>query len=119
MKIVSWPPTDKEKTILLVKKIPNGILKTMYFWAYDETLGQALIVCDGDVSFRLTDLVDLLILDRENLEALAQNQIRSTEKYEDIAKSWTAVVVVVLHISKKGFGSYKDKMDGSGGSRGS
>ncbi|MFS7961745.1 hypothetical protein Hanom_Chr08g00718691 [Helianthus anomalus] len=70
MKIVSWPPTDKEKIILLVKKIPNGILKTMHLWAYDETLGQAVIVCDGDVSFRLIDPIDLLNLDQENLEAL-------------------------------------------------
>ncbi|MFS7919476.1 hypothetical protein Hanom_Chr03g00213081 [Helianthus anomalus] len=31
MKIVSWPPTDKEKTIPLVKKNPNGALKTMHF----------------------------------------------------------------------------------------
>ncbi|KAF5756760.1 hypothetical protein HanXRQr2_Chr17g0818601 [Helianthus annuus] len=89
MKTVSWSPTDKGKTIMLVKKIPNGTLKTMYFWAYDETLGQAVIVCDGDVNYRLTDPVDLLNLDRVNLEALAQNQIRSTEKYEEIAKCWT------------------------------
>ncbi|KAF5790600.1 hypothetical protein HanXRQr2_Chr09g0385121 [Helianthus annuus] len=33
MKIVSWPPTDKEKTIPLVKKIPKGALKSMHFWA--------------------------------------------------------------------------------------
>ncbi|MFS8034959.1 hypothetical protein Hanom_Chr17g01587351 [Helianthus anomalus] len=73
MKIVSWPPTDKEMTIPLVKKIPNGVLKTMHLWTYDETLGQAVIVCDDDVSFRLTDLIDLLNLDRDNLEVLAQN----------------------------------------------
>ncbi|MFS7937319.1 hypothetical protein Hanom_Chr05g00426221 [Helianthus anomalus] len=103
MKIVSWPPTDKEKTIPLGKKIPDGIMKTMHFWAYDEILGQALIVCDDDVSFRLTDPVDLLNLERVDLEALAQSQIRSTEKYEDIAKGWTVAVTGVLHISKKGF----------------
>ncbi|MFS7915674.1 hypothetical protein Hanom_Chr02g00168031 [Helianthus anomalus] len=71
MKIVSWPPTEKEKTIPLV-----------------------------------------------NLEALAQSQIRPTEKYEDVAKGWTSVVATVLHISKKGFGGYKDKLEGSGGSGG-
>ncbi|KAJ0599291.1 hypothetical protein HanOQP8_Chr03g0091801 [Helianthus annuus] len=67
MKIVSWPPTDKEKTIPLVKKIPNGAQKTMHLWAYDEMLGQAVIVCDGDETYRLTDPIDLLNLDRENL----------------------------------------------------
>ncbi|KAF5768319.1 hypothetical protein HanRHA438_Chr14g0645681 [Helianthus annuus] len=36
MKIVSWPPTDKKKTIPLVRKITKGALKTMQFWAYDE-----------------------------------------------------------------------------------
>ncbi|KAJ0792835.1 hypothetical protein HanOQP8_Chr01g0022401 [Helianthus annuus] len=64
MKIVSWPPTDKEKTIPLVKKIPKGPLKTMQFWAYDERLGQAVIVCDDNVSFRLIGQVDLLKLDK-------------------------------------------------------
>ncbi|MFS8002394.1 hypothetical protein Hanom_Chr13g01201581 [Helianthus anomalus] len=42
MKIVSWPPTDKEKTIPLVKKNPKGALKTMHFWAYDEWLGSCM-----------------------------------------------------------------------------
>ncbi|MFS7919469.1 hypothetical protein Hanom_Chr03g00213011 [Helianthus anomalus] len=51
MKIVSWPPTDKEKKIPLHKKIPNGALKSMHFWVYDETLGQVVIVCDGDESY--------------------------------------------------------------------
>ncbi|KAJ0612012.1 hypothetical protein HanHA300_Chr01g0022361 [Helianthus annuus] len=64
MKILSWPPTDKEKTIPLVKKIPKGPLKTMQFWAYDERLGQAVIVCDDNVSFRLIGQVDLLKLDK-------------------------------------------------------
>ncbi|MFS7937986.1 hypothetical protein Hanom_Chr05g00434251 [Helianthus anomalus] len=89
MKIVTWLPTDKEKTIPLVKKIPDGILMTVHFWAYDETLGQALIVCEDDVQFRLTNQVDLRNLDLVNLEVLAQNHIRSTEKYEDSAKQWT------------------------------
>ncbi|MFS7912589.1 hypothetical protein Hanom_Chr02g00131741 [Helianthus anomalus] len=118
MKIVSWPPTDKEKKSPLVKKIPNGILKSMHFWAYNETLGQAVIVCDDDVSYRLTDPIDLLNLDQENLEALAQKQIRSMEKYEEVAKSWTSAVAGVLHVRKKGFGGYKDKLDGNGGSSG-
>ncbi|MFS7945581.1 hypothetical protein Hanom_Chr06g00525961 [Helianthus anomalus] len=116
MKIVTLAPTDKEKTIPLVKKIPYGILKTMHFWAYDETLGQALIVCDDDVNFRLTDQVDLLNLDLENLEVLPQNQIRSTEKYEGVAKQWTATVVGALHVRKKGFSGYQDKIGGSGSS---
>ncbi|MFS7995383.1 hypothetical protein Hanom_Chr12g01117271 [Helianthus anomalus] len=118
MMIVSWPPIDKEKTIPLVKKIPNGVLKTMHFWAYDETLGQSLIVCNDDVSFRLTDPVDLLNLDRENLEVLAQNHIRATEKFESVAKDWIAVVAGVLQISKKGFRGYKDKLESSGDSEG-
>ncbi|KAJ0614980.1 hypothetical protein HanIR_Chr02g0068751 [Helianthus annuus] len=115
MKIVSWPPTDKEKTIPLVKKIPKGALKTMHFWAYDERLGQAVIVCDDDVSFRLVDLVDLLNLAQEDLEVLARNQIRVTEKYEEVAKGWTDVVASVIHIRTKGFGGFKDRLGGSGG----
>ncbi|KAJ0556943.1 hypothetical protein HanIR_Chr07g0319511 [Helianthus annuus] len=115
MQIVSWPPTDKEKTIPLVKKIPKGALKTMNFWAYDERLGQAVIICDDDVSFRLVDQVDLLNLDRDDLEVLARNQIRVTEKYEEVAKGWTAVVASVIHIRTKGFGGFKDRLGGSGG----
>ncbi|KAJ0581646.1 hypothetical protein HanHA300_Chr04g0143451 [Helianthus annuus] len=103
MKIVLRLPTDKEKTIHLVKKIPNGALKTMHFWAYDETLDQAVIVCDGDATYRLTDPIDLLNLDRENLEVLAQTHIRTTEKFESVAKDWTAAVAGVLQINKKGF----------------
>ncbi|MFS8013871.1 hypothetical protein Hanom_Chr15g01338101 [Helianthus anomalus] len=100
MKIVTWPLTDKEKTTPLVKKIPCDILKTMHLWAYDETLRQALIVCDDDVQFRLTDQVDLLNLDL----------------YEVTAKQWTAVVASALHVRKKGFGGYHDKMGASGSS---
>ncbi|MFS8012574.1 hypothetical protein Hanom_Chr14g01322461 [Helianthus anomalus] len=87
MKIVHWPATDKEKTIPLVKKIPKGALKKLQFWAYDERLGQAVIVCDGGVSYSLVDQIDLLNLALEDLEVLARNQIKATEKYEEIAKA--------------------------------
>ncbi|MFS7930000.1 hypothetical protein Hanom_Chr04g00339021 [Helianthus anomalus] len=97
MKIVSWPPTDKEKTIPFVKKIPKGALKSMHFWAYDERLGQAVIVCDDEVSFRMVD------------------QIRATEKSEEIAKRWTATVASAIHIRTKGFGSFPDRLGGSSG----
>ncbi|KAJ0839389.1 hypothetical protein HanPSC8_Chr14g0606221 [Helianthus annuus] len=112
MKIVHWPATDKEKTIPLVRKIPKGALKTLHFWAYDERLGQAVIVCDGDASYCLVDQIDLLNLAVEDLEVLASNQIRATEKYEEIAKGWTSAVASVLHIQKKGFGGYKDRISG-------
>ncbi|MFS7953873.1 hypothetical protein Hanom_Chr07g00623671 [Helianthus anomalus] len=92
MKIVHWPVTDKEKIIPLVKKIPKGALKTLHFWAYDERLGQAVIVCDDEVNFRLVDQLDLLNLAYEDMEVLAQNQIRATEKYEAIAKGLTTAV---------------------------
>ncbi|MFS7994715.1 hypothetical protein Hanom_Chr12g01109301 [Helianthus anomalus] len=101
MKIVSWPPADKEKSIPLVKKIPNSALKTMHFWAYDERLGQIVVVCDGEESYRLTDPIDLLNLDQENLEILARSQIRVTEKFESIAKDWTSAVAGVLQIKRK------------------
>ncbi|KAM0017116.1 hypothetical protein Hdeb2414_s0028g00704361 [Helianthus debilis subsp. tardiflorus] len=112
MKIVHWPATDKEKTIPLVRKIPKGALKTMHFWAYDERLGQAVIVCDDDASYCLVDQIDLLNLAVEDLEVLASNQIRATEKYEEIAKGWTSAVASVMHIHKKGFGGYKDSTSG-------
>ncbi|KAJ0480128.1 hypothetical protein HanIR_Chr13g0627961 [Helianthus annuus] len=117
MKIVHWPATDKEKTIPLVRKIPKGALKTMHFWAYNERLGQAVIVCDGDESYCLVDQIDLLNLAVEDIEVLASNQIRATEKYEEIAKGWTSAVASVMHIHKRGFGGYKDNM--SGGHQGS
>ncbi|MFS7975746.1 hypothetical protein Hanom_Chr10g00884331 [Helianthus anomalus] len=101
MQILSWPSTDKEKTIPLIKKIPKGAMKTMHFWAYDERLGKAVIVCDDDVSFRLIDQVDLLNLAQEDLAVLACNQIRVTEKYEEVAKGWIAAVASVIHILRK------------------
>ncbi|KAF5786373.1 hypothetical protein HanXRQr2_Chr10g0440171 [Helianthus annuus] len=112
MKIVHWPVTDKEKMIPLVKKIPKGALKSLHFWAYDERLGQAVFVCDDDVNYRLVDQVDVLNLALEDLEVLAQNQIRATEKYEKIAKGWTAAVVSAIHIRTKGFGGLKDRLGG-------
>ncbi|KAM0061452.1 hypothetical protein Hdeb2414_s0004g00136261 [Helianthus debilis subsp. tardiflorus] len=90
MKIVQWPPTNKEKTIPLVKKIPKGAMKTLHFWAYDERLGQAVMVCDGE--------------------------IRAIVKYEEIAEGWTGAVASAIHIRTKGFGGFKDRLGGSGGS---
>ncbi|KAF5805894.1 hypothetical protein HanXRQr2_Chr05g0214801 [Helianthus annuus] len=113
MKVVHWPATDKEKVIPLVRKIPKGALKSLHFWAYDERLGQTVIVCDDDVNFRLVDQVDLLNLAYEDLEVLAQNQIRATEKYEEIAKGWTAAVASAIHIRTKGFGGLKDRLGGA------
>ncbi|KAM0061106.1 hypothetical protein Hdeb2414_s0004g00132031 [Helianthus debilis subsp. tardiflorus] len=112
MKVVHWPVTDKEKMIPLVKKIPKGALKSLHFWAYDERLGQAVFVCDGDISFRLVDQVDVLNIALEDLEVLAQNQIRATEKYEDIAKGWTAAVASAIHIRNVGFGGLRDRLGG-------
>ncbi|MFS7969199.1 hypothetical protein Hanom_Chr09g00806321 [Helianthus anomalus] len=66
--------------IPLVKKIPKGALKTMYFGAYDERLGQAVILCDDDVSFQLVDQVDLPNIAQEDLEVLTRSQIRVKEK---------------------------------------
>ncbi|MFS7994584.1 hypothetical protein Hanom_Chr12g01107751 [Helianthus anomalus] len=99
----------KGKVIPLVKKIPKGALKSLHFWAYDECLGQAVFVCDGDVSFQLVDVLNIAL---EDLEVLAQNQIRATEKYEGIAKEWTSAVAAAIHIRKRGFGGYKDRVDG-------
>ncbi|MFS8020406.1 hypothetical protein Hanom_Chr16g01415181 [Helianthus anomalus] len=112
MKIVHKSPTEKEKMIPLVKKIPKGALKTLQFWAYDERLGQVVMVCNGDVSFRMVDQVDLLNLAYEDLEVLARNQIRATDKYEEIAKGWTASVASAIHIRTKGFGGLKDRLGG-------
>ncbi|MFS7956816.1 hypothetical protein Hanom_Chr07g00658971 [Helianthus anomalus] len=115
MKIVSWPSTDKEKTLPLAKKIPKGALKTMHFWAYDARLGQVVIVCDDDVNFCLVDQVDLLNLAQEDLVVLARNHIRATEKYEEVAKGWIAAVASVIHIRTKGFGGFKDRLGGGSG----
>ncbi|MFS8002036.1 hypothetical protein Hanom_Chr13g01197391 [Helianthus anomalus] len=82
----------------MVKKIPKGALKTIHFWAYDERLGQVVIICDDEVSFRLVDQIDLLNLAYEDLEVLARNQIRATEKYEEVAKGWIVVVASAIHI---------------------
>ncbi|MFS8004316.1 hypothetical protein Hanom_Chr13g01224351 [Helianthus anomalus] len=101
-----------EKMIPLVKKIPKGALKTLHFWDYDERLGQAVMVCDGDVSFHMVDQIDLLNLAHKDLEVLARNQIRATEKYEEIAKGWTAAVISTIHIRTKGFGGLKDRLGG-------
>ncbi|KAJ0652892.1 hypothetical protein HanOQP8_Chr15g0577371 [Helianthus annuus] len=116
MKIVHWPVTDKEKVIPLVRKIPQGALKFLQFWTYDERLGQAVIVCDHNVDFRLVDPVDLLNVAHEDLEVLARHQIRATEKYEEIAKAWTGAVASAIHIRTKGFGGYKDRLGGAGDS---
>ncbi|MFS7902556.1 hypothetical protein Hanom_Chr01g00012641 [Helianthus anomalus] len=112
MKNVHRPVTNKEKTIPLVKKIPKGALRTLHFWAYDEHLGQAVIVCDDEVSFCLVDQIDLLNLAYEDLEVLARNQIRATEKYEEIAKGWAATIISAIHIRTKGFGGLKDRLGG-------
>ncbi|KAJ0569605.1 hypothetical protein HanHA300_Chr05g0168171 [Helianthus annuus] len=115
MKIVVWPPTDKEKTIPLVKKIPEGGLKNLHFWDYDEFVGQVLMVCDDDVQFRMTDQVDLLTVSLQDLEVLAQNQIRSTEKYKSITKEWSATVAGALQARKQGFTGLRNtsRSDGS------
>ncbi|MFS7999320.1 hypothetical protein Hanom_Chr12g01164681 [Helianthus anomalus] len=115
MKIVSWPPTDKEKTIPLVRKIPKGALKSMHFWAYDDRLGQVVIACDDEMGFRMVDQVDLLNLAYEDLEVLSRNQIRAAEKYEEISKGRTATVASAIHICTKGFGGFKDRLGGSSG----
>ncbi|MFS7985637.1 hypothetical protein Hanom_Chr11g01000851 [Helianthus anomalus] len=62
----------------------------MHFWACDERIGQAVIICD--------------------------DEIRATEKYEERAKGWTVVVASVVQIRTKGFGGFKDRLGASGGS---
>ncbi|MFS8003793.1 hypothetical protein Hanom_Chr13g01218081 [Helianthus anomalus] len=99
MKTVIWPPTYKENTISLMKKIPEGGLKKLHFW------------------FGMTDQVDLLTVSLQDLKVLAQNQFRSTENYEAIAKEWTVVVAGVLQVKKQGFTGLRNT-SGSSGSRG-
>ncbi|KAM0028048.1 hypothetical protein Hdeb2414_s0019g00547311 [Helianthus debilis subsp. tardiflorus] len=54
-----------------------------------------------------------LFCKRLKREVLAQNQIRATEKYEEIAKGWTAAVASAIHIPTKGFGGLKDRLGGA------
>ncbi|MFS7930585.1 hypothetical protein Hanom_Chr04g00345991 [Helianthus anomalus] len=64
---------------------------------------------------KIVDQVEFLNLAYEDLEVLARNHIRATEKYEEIAKEWTAAVVSAIHIRTKGFGGFKDHLGGSSG----
>ncbi|MFS7935249.1 hypothetical protein Hanom_Chr05g00401261 [Helianthus anomalus] len=116
MKTVIWPPTDKEKTIPLVKKILEGGLKKLHFWVYDESVGQVLMVCDDDVQYRMIDQIDILTINLQDLEVLAQNQIRFTEKYEAIAKEWTVDTAGDLQVRKQGFNGLRNTFGRCGSS---
>jgi hypothetical protein len=107
MKIMKWPATKKEKQIPLVKKIPEGALKDILFWAYDPQMGNAEITCKNDVTYRLIDTVDLLKVSRTDLEILSKHQIQCPEMYEPIAKEWTRAVGCCLILTGDGPGSLK------------
>jgi hypothetical protein len=107
MKIVKWPATNKQKQIPLVRKIPEGALKDMLFWAYDPVMGNAEVTCKNDVTYRLIDTVDLLKVSRIDLEVLAKHQILCPEQYEPISKEWTQAVASCLILTGDGPGSLK------------
>ncbi|MFS8023112.1 hypothetical protein Hanom_Chr16g01447651 [Helianthus anomalus] len=59
-------------------------------------------------------LIDLLNLALEDLEVLARNQIKATEKYEEIAKGWTTAVASVMLIHQQGFTGFRGSSSGGG-----
>jgi hypothetical protein len=107
MKILKWPATAKEKTVPLVEKIPEGALQDMLFWAYDSQMGNVEITYKNDVTYRLTDVMDLLKVSRSDLEMLKRHQLECLERDEPKAKQWNKAVASCLILTGDGPGSHK------------
>ncbi|KAM0000678.1 hypothetical protein Hdeb2414_s0012g00384611 [Helianthus debilis subsp. tardiflorus] len=56
---VIWPPTKQNKTVPLLKELPNNSLKDLQFWMYDPITGQAVIVCEN-TEYRVAGAKDLM-----------------------------------------------------------
>ncbi|MFS7999318.1 hypothetical protein Hanom_Chr12g01164661 [Helianthus anomalus] len=91
VKSVIWPPNDKEKTIPIARKFAKGILKNLHFWACDPKMAETVTVTQ-EQSIRIRDTLDLMIFHEEDILILNQHQIRTNDRYEECAKSWTSAV---------------------------
>ncbi|MFS7919541.1 hypothetical protein Hanom_Chr03g00213851 [Helianthus anomalus] len=95
VKSVIWPPTDKEKIIPISRKFAKGILKNFNFWAYDPKMAEAAIVTEEQL-IGIPDTFDPTSFHEEDILVLNQHQIRTNNKYEECAKSWTDAVTNIV-----------------------
>ncbi|MFS7918138.1 hypothetical protein Hanom_Chr03g00197311 [Helianthus anomalus] len=73
----------------------KGILRKFKFWAYDPVLAEVVIVTE-EQSIRIPSSYDLMSFHEEDILILTSHQIRTGEKYEECAKSWTSAAANIL-----------------------
>ncbi|MFS8016887.1 hypothetical protein Hanom_Chr15g01373791 [Helianthus anomalus] len=66
LQTVKSPTTQKEKTIPLPKKFPQGCLKYFKYWTYEEKMEEVVVVC-VDQAYWLVDPNDLISFHQEDL----------------------------------------------------
>ncbi|MFS7921681.1 hypothetical protein Hanom_Chr03g00239811 [Helianthus anomalus] len=70
-------------------------IRKFKFWAYDPVLAEAVVVTE-EQSIRILNSYDLVSFHEEDILVLTHHQIRTNEKYEECAKSWTSDAANIL-----------------------
>lgn len=96
IKTVMWPPTNQVRRIPIVQNFRDGLIRSMLYWVYDETIASAIIKIPECV-FRLYDKQDLLQFGKWDIHYLAQHQIQVAEDiFETTAKEYTSMIIVII-----------------------
>ena len=93
---VMWPATSHVKQIPVLQNYPDGSMKSMLYWVFDETIASTVIK-PQDGCIQLYDKRDLFQFGRWDIHQLSLHQIKVAEDiFEPDAKEYTSMVADII-----------------------
>ena len=71
---VLWPPVDQEKVVPISRPLPDGSLRTMKYWVYDDASATVVIKLAKN-QIRVNNAQDLLMFRENDIKTLSRFQI--------------------------------------------
>ena len=95
-----WPATDQVKQIPILQNHPDGSLRTMQYWVFDETTASAVIKLEKGC-IRLYEKRHLLQFGKWDIHQLSHHQIKVAEDiFEPAAKEYATMVIDIINKRK-------------------
>ncbi|KAL8265632.1 hypothetical protein R6Q59_002976 [Mikania micrantha] len=92
---ISWPPTNKLRSIPIPQRFPDGCLSNFVMWAIDSESSEAWINC-GDHEYGILDKNNLLRFGEHDIKNLAMHQIKIDPVFEVHCKDFTSLAASIV-----------------------
>ncbi|KAL8257377.1 hypothetical protein R6Q59_029418 [Mikania micrantha] len=92
---ISWPPTNKLKSIPISQRFHDGCLSKFVMWAIDSESSEAVINCE-DHEYRILDKNNLLRFGEHDIKILTMHQIKTDPVFKVHGKDFTSLATSIV-----------------------